>query len=73
MVLSSLAKDRETVIEEKDEMCKEMANSSVSCAFSVAQSVTKLLTLPDLDKTRSGANSLWLCSPDASLHHQRCL
>lgn len=49
MVLSSQAKDRETVIEEKDEKCKEMANSSVSCAFSVAQSVTKILTWPDMD------------------------
>lgn len=72
MVLSSQAKDRETVTEEKDEKCKEMANSSASRAFSVAQTVRKILTLPGLDRNRSGANSLWLCSPGASLHHQRC-
>jgi len=37
MVLSSQVKDREPIIEEKDEKFKEMANSSVSCSLSVAQ------------------------------------
>lgn len=35
MVLSSQVKDREPIIEEKDEQCKEMASSSLS--LSVAE------------------------------------